>query len=55
MNSEKLFQTIDELYPSYLTFWEDICNIESPTDCKAGVDAVGDYCIEHAKQHAWAV
>lgn len=55
MRCEKLFHEIDELYPSYLSFWEDICNIESPTDCKAGVDAVGSYCIEHAKKRGWKV
>lgn len=55
MQCEKLFQTIDELYEDYLSFWEDICNIESPTHHKSGVDAVGAYCIEQAKKHGWAV
>lgn len=55
MQKDLLFETIDELYEQYLSFWEDVCNIESPTDYKKGVDAVGEYFIAHAKKHGWAV
>ena len=55
MQKKNLFEAIDGLYEQYLSFWEDICNIESPTDCKVGVDAVGKYCIEHAKKHGWDI
>ncbi len=51
--SNKLFDIIDSLYEEYLDIWEDICNIESPTNYKAGVDAVGRYFIERAKEHGW--
>ncbi|MBQ8907941.1 MAG: M20/M25/M40 family metallo-hydrolase [Clostridia bacterium] len=52
---EKLFETIDALQDTYLDLLEDICNIESPTDCKAGVDEVGRYCIELAEKKGWRV
>lgn len=55
MTCGKLFETIDTLYESYLTVWEEICNIESPTNCKEGVDKVGTYVAELARQHGWLV
>lgn len=55
MECTTLFQTIDELREKYEQFWLDICNIESPTDCKAGVDAVGHYFIERAEALGWRV
>ena len=33
----------------------DICEIESPTADKAGVDAVGDFCAAFAQQRGWRV
>ena len=53
MDLKMLRQKIDALYEEYLAVWEDLGNIESPTDCKAGVDAVGRYCIRHAKARGW--
>lgn len=38
MKCEKLFQTIESLNEEYLQFLTDICNIESPTEYKEGVD-----------------
>ncbi len=55
MNKTKLYCIIDSLYPQYVKVWEDICNLESPTAYKAGVDAVGLYCIAIAKDHGWKV
>lgn len=55
MASDKLFHTIDALQEAYLSVWEDVCNIESPTYDKAGVDAVGNYFIAVAKKHGWDV
>ena len=49
MNTQELFSAIDSLFPDYLRVWEDICNIESPTDCKVGVDAVGRYLTKLAE------
>jgi glutamate carboxypeptidase len=55
MQCEQLFQTIETLYAQYLTVWEDACSIESPTDNKAGVDAVGRYFVALAEKHGWQV
>ncbi len=55
MKCEKLFKEIDRLYNEYIQFWVDICNIESPTDNKAGVDECGRYFIEKAKAHNWSI
>jgi len=55
MKCEELFQKIDELYPKYIKVWEDICNIESPTNYKEGVDAVCRYFVQMADERGWEV
>lgn len=55
MNCDKLFDKIDELSDKYVDILEDICNIESPTAYKEGVDKVGRYFIEYAKERTWDV
>ncbi len=55
MSCTNLFQAIHDLYPEYLQIWEDISNIESPTDYKEGVDAVGRYLIALAEKNGWEV
>ena len=55
MTFDALFTKIDELYPKYLQVWKDVCEIESPTADKAGVDAVGDYFEAFAKEKGWRV
>lgn len=55
MECEKLFEAIDSLNDKYISVWEDVCNIESPTGCKAGVDAVGKYFIDMATAKGWKV
>ena len=55
MKCEKLFARIDELQEEYIGFWSDIVSIESPTNYKDGVDAVGSYFIEKAKARGWRV
>lgn len=55
MVCKELFETIDALYPSYLKVWEDVCNLESPTGYKPGVDAVGGYFKDMARQHGWDI
>ena len=49
MKCEKLFQTIEILNEEYLQFLTDICNIESPTEYKEGVDRVGQYISKKAE------
>lgn len=53
MKCEKLFQKIDDLNAHYLDVLEDVCNIESPTNCKEGVDAVGRYFLDMATKLGW--
>ena len=55
MNAEKLFHEIDLLAEEYLRVWEDVCNIESPSHHKAGVDAVGKYFSDMASTRGWTV
>ena len=53
MTAQKLLDKIDELNEKYIKIWEDVCNIESPTNCKAKVDEVGQYFINMAKEKGW--
>ena len=55
MTCSELFNIIDSINDKYLDFLEDVCNIESPTDYKEGVDKVGKYFIEKAKEKGWRV
>ena len=52
---EKLFKTIESLEKDYIKVWEDVCNIESPTRHKEGVDAVGSYFAKMAKDRGYKV
>ena len=52
---DKLFSTIDSLNEEYITFWQDVCNIESPTDCKEGIDKVSSYFANKALAKGWQV
>lgn len=53
MKCKHLFNELEFLREKYYTVWEDVCNLESPTANKAGVDAVGRYFLQLAKQHDW--
>lgn len=55
MSCSKLFKKIDELNSQYIKVWEDVCNIESPTNYKVGVDAVGNYFISIAQKFGWKI
>ncbi len=48
MDCKAVFREVDALYEEYLDVWEDLCNIESPTDYKAGVDACCSFVVEWA-------
>ncbi len=50
MYCDKLFSSIDELEEKYIKFWTDICNIESPTNFKKGLDAVGEYIASDSRK-----
>ncbi len=55
MKCSELFNTIEKLNDKYMRVWEEVCNIESPTAYKAGVDALGEYFIKLAKEMHWQV
>jgi glutamate carboxypeptidase len=55
MKCTEIFNTIDSLNETYVKIWEDVCNIESPTSDKSGVDNVGEYFIRLAKAQGWEV
>ena len=55
MQCRKLFAVIDDLNEQYQQIWEEICNIESPTACKEGVDAVGRYLCTLAEKQGWQI
>lgn len=51
----KVFRKIEDLHAQYVDVWEDICNLESPSYDKAGVDRVGSYFQELAKARGWKI
>ncbi len=55
MNKEQLFAKIEELYDFYLDVWEDICNIESPSRYKEGIDQCSAYFVRLAEERGWKV
>ena len=40
MDYKKIFDAIDNLACEYIGVWQDVCNIESPTSYKKGVDDI---------------
>lgn len=55
MTYQACFQAIEERTSSFIQFWSDVCNLESPTAHKAGVDAVGAYFIREAQKRGWQI
>ena len=51
----RLFQKIDELNDKYIEIWRDVCEIESPTSSKSGVDADGAYYKALARERGWDI
>ena len=52
---QKVFEKIDNLNSVFIDIWEDVCNIESPSSYKEGVDRVGSYFINMANENGWDV
>ncbi len=50
-----IFKQIDNVEDEYISFLDKVCNIESPTSNKAGVDTVGRCFIEAANRFDWQV
>lgn len=55
MNCSLFFEKIDSLYDFYVSVWQDVCNIESPSYYKEGVDAVSSYFAELSKDKGWDI
>lgn len=53
MDPQQLLDKVEALYPEYLSMLEKVCLIESPTDCKEGVDRVGKAFLDVAKHYGW--
>lgn len=49
------FNEIDRLSSGYVQIWEDVCNIESPSNDKKSVDRVGAYFCELAAKRNWKI
>lgn len=52
---ENAFLEIGKLFPFYLNFWKECCDIESPSDGKDGLDACCDLFIRLAKERGWDI
>lgn len=50
---ERLFAAIDARNDEFLRVWEDCCNLESPSEDKAAVDAVGRYFLALGDAFGW--
>lgn len=55
MKMQKLLKKIDELADSYIALWEEVCNIESPTAYKQGVDAACQPLLRVACERGWEI
>lgn len=55
MKCSGLFEEIGKLNDKYIKIWEDLCNIESPTAYKEGVDKCGAYVANWAKDMGFEV
>lgn len=51
----RIFDQIDKLSDRYIDVWEDVCNIESPSNYKEGVDRVSEYFIKLAEKKNWDI
>ena len=54
-NADTLIKVIDSLNGEFTQKWIDVCNIESPTYHKSGLDAVGEYFADYAVRNGWQV
>lgn len=53
MNAREVFDKIDALTEEYTALWKRICEIESPSEDKAGVDAVGACFLALGAARGW--
>ena len=55
MKENIYFKKIDELFEKYIKIWQDVCNIESPSEFKEGVDDCCEYFVKIAKELGFGV
>lgn len=55
MRCKEIFELIDDLQEYYYDVWEDVLNLESPSNDKERVERVGDYIINFAEERGWTV
>ena len=55
MDTSKIFERIDELNDEFVEFWQKLCDIESPSSYKEGVDAVGKCVMDKARARGWQI
>lgn len=55
IDHKKVFELIESREGEYAEILRELCDIESPSSFKAGVDAVGEYLIRIAKERGWRV
>ena len=55
MDKQQLFSMVDELEADAIKAWVDVCNIESPTSFKEGVDACSKFFIQKAEENGWKI
>lgn len=55
MNFLSAKKIIGKINNDYVKIWGDICNIESPTNYKQGVDRVGNYFVNLAREKGFTV
>lgn len=53
MEKTRIINEISKCKEYYLDVLEDVCNIESPTNYKEGVDNVGKYFLDMANKMGW--
>ena len=55
MEKNIFFDAINELYEKYLKVWKDVCDIESPSEFKKGIDDCCDYFVKLANELGFSV
>ena len=55
VDTARIYSVIEDLNETYCDLWEAVCNMESPTEYKQGVDAVGEAFLQIARQNQWSV
>lgn len=55
MDHRQVFEKIDNRQSEYVEMLRECCDIESPSNYKAGVDAVGEYFMKFARRRGWKI